>query len=203
MVIGERRTSPRSSRAGSAERASTLVTLLTVDAALLAMMELFFLTLSVGAVPVPVSPLVALVSTPWLVHAAGQVGGPRAAAAPLLAWTFVVAVLGLAGPGGDVLLVADWSSLALVVCGLLPAAFVLGRVLRGGREAQARGPEPGTDQPDGGQDAAGDTGQREAAGQTGEVESAGQTGEGEALGEASKGDAASVGRRPESTRRHG
>jgi hypothetical protein len=194
MVIGERRNSP-GPRVGSTEHASArVVTLLTVDAALLAMMELFFLTLSVGAVPVPVSPLVALVSTPWLVRAAGNVGGPRAAAAPLLAWAFVVAVLGLTGPGGDVLLVADWSSLALAVCGLLPAAFVLGRVLRGGREAQANELASGTEQPDGGQD---------AAGQTVEGETAGETGEGEAAGETGEGDAASVGRRPESTRRHG
>jgi hypothetical protein len=191
MVIGEG-TSPGS-----------VVALLTVDAALLAMMELFFLTLSVGAVPVPVSPLVALVSTPWLVRAAGTVGGPRAAAAPLLAWTFVVAVLGLAGPGGDVLLVANWSSLALAVCGLLPAVFVLGRVLRGGRAVSAGGSASGTDQPDGGRDAGGGTGDGDAGGGTRDRDAGGETGEGDAVSEIGEEDAASVGRRPESTRRHG
>jgi hypothetical protein len=117
------------------------VALLTVDAALLAMMELFFLTLAVGSVPIPVSPVVALLTTPWLVRRAGELGGPRAAAAPLLAWVLVIAVLGLVRPGGDVLLVGDWPALALVVCGLVPAAFVLGRVLRRARDAGAGTPE--------------------------------------------------------------
>jgi len=62
-----------------------VVGLLTVDAALLALMELMFLTLSVGVVPLPVSALVALVSTPWLVRRAGELGGGWSAAAPLIA----------------------------------------------------------------------------------------------------------------------
>jgi hypothetical protein len=114
-----------------------VVALLTVDAALLAMMELFFLTLAVGQIPLPISALVALVSTPWLVRRAGELAGPVAASAPLIAWIATVAVLGMAGPGGDVLLLGDWSTLALVVAGLVPAAFVLGRVIRANREAKA------------------------------------------------------------------
>ena len=114
-----------------------VVGLLTVDAALLALMELMFLTLSVGVVPLPVSALVALVSTPWLVRRAGELGGGWSAAAPLIAWALTVGVLGMAGPGGDVVLLADWSSLALIVAGLVPASFVLGRVLRGKRSAQS------------------------------------------------------------------
>ncbi|HWN36102.1 MAG TPA: hypothetical protein VNP03_25335 [Pseudonocardia sp.] len=125
MVI-EDRTSP-----------ATVVFVLTADAALLAMMELFFVTLAVGVVPVPVSALVALVSMPWLVRGAGAVAGPRAAALPLVAWILVIGVLGLAGPGGDVLLLGDWPTLALIICGLVPAAFVLGRVIRANRDARA------------------------------------------------------------------
>ncbi|HWN32535.1 MAG TPA: hypothetical protein VNP03_07315 [Pseudonocardia sp.] len=117
--------------------AMLVVGLLTVDAALLAMMELMFLTLALGVVPLPISALLALVSTPWLVRRAGELGGAGSASAPLIAWALTVAVLGLAGPGGDVLLLGDWSSLALVVAGLVPAAFVLGRVLRGKRTARS------------------------------------------------------------------
>ncbi|HEX4247080.1 MAG TPA: hypothetical protein VH008_04380 [Pseudonocardia sp.] len=114
-----------------------VVGLLTVDAALLAMLELMFLTLAVGVVPVPVSALVALVSTPWFVRRAGELGGSWSASLPLIAWALTVGVLGLAGPGGDVLLLSDWSTLALIVAGLVPAAFVLGRVIRGKRTARA------------------------------------------------------------------
>jgi hypothetical protein len=117
-----------------------VVAVLTVDAALLAMLELFYLTLSVGPVPLPVSALVALVSTPWLVRRAGEEGGPGAAALPLVAWTLTIAVLGLAGPGSDVLLLSDWTSLALIVAGMVPAAFVLGRAIRAGRTQRARAP---------------------------------------------------------------
>jgi hypothetical protein len=122
------------------ERANSLlvVVVLTLDAALLAMMELMFLTLTVGVVPLPVSALVALVSTPWLVRRAGELAGPGGASAPLIAWIAVIGVLGLAGPGGDVLLLGDWSTLALVIAGLVPAAFVLGRVIRSSRDAKQR-----------------------------------------------------------------
>ena len=106
--------------------AGTVVAGLAVDAALLAMLELFYLTLAAGPVPLPVSAVVALVSTPWLVRRAGEQGGPGSAALPLVVWTLTIAVLGLAGPGGDVLLLSDWTSLALVVAGMIPAAFVLG-----------------------------------------------------------------------------
>jgi hypothetical protein len=126
------------------EQANSLlvVVVLTLDAALLAMMELMFLTLAVGTVPLPVSALVALVSTPWLVRRAGELAGPAGASAPLIAWTATIAVLGLAGPGGDVLLLGDWSTLALVIAGLVPAAFVLGRAIRARRDAKQR---PATD----------------------------------------------------------
>ena len=129
-----------------------VVGLLTVDAALLAMMELMFLTLAVGVVPLPVSALVALVSTPWLVRRAGELGGGWSAALPLIAWALTVGVLGMAGPGGDVVLLADWSALAFIVAGLVPASFVLGRVLRGKRSAgtaPAPEPEPASSQPGG------------------------------------------------------
>ena len=117
--------------------AGTVVAVLTVDAALLAMLELFYLSLSVGSIPLPVSALVALVSTPWLVRRAGEVAGPGAAALPLVVWTLTIVVLGLFGPGGDILLLADAMTLALVIAGMVPAAFVLGRAIRTGRTQRA------------------------------------------------------------------
>jgi hypothetical protein len=38
-------------------------------------------------------------------------------------------VLGVAGPGGDVLLGDDWRSTLLVAGGTIPAAMALGRVM--------------------------------------------------------------------------
>ena len=47
-----------------------MLAVLVVDVVLLALLELMFVTLSVGATPLPVSSLVALLSTPWLVRRA-------------------------------------------------------------------------------------------------------------------------------------
>jgi hypothetical protein len=118
---------------------SRLVTaVLVVDAVLLAMMELMFLQLMIGSVPVPLSALVALISNPWLVRRAGELTGAVGAALPLIAWIVTISVLGLSGPGGDVLLLGDWPSMLLILAGLVPAAFVLGRVLRTRRTAASR-----------------------------------------------------------------
>ncbi len=116
----------------------TLV-LLMVDAAVLAALELLFLPLrldgallpyALGGLPLPVSVLVAAVTTPWLVTVAGRLSPQlHVAAAPLLAWVVTVAVFGMFGPGGDMVLIADWRSLLLFSCGALPAAVVLGKVL--------------------------------------------------------------------------
>lgn len=103
---------------------------LLVDAVLLAMIELLFLPLRMGAVPFPVTVLLALVTTPWLVHSAARLtGGGWTAASPLVVWVATVLLFGAAGPGGDVVFPADWRSLALLSCGLFPAAVVLGRSL--------------------------------------------------------------------------
>jgi hypothetical protein len=112
--------------------------LLVFDAAVLAVLELMFLPLSfdgyllpnLDGFPLPLMPLVAAVTTPLLVARAGELS-PRAlvAAAPLVTWIVVVAAVGVFGPGGDILLTADWRSLLLFAGGALPAAVVLGRVL--------------------------------------------------------------------------
>ncbi|MGH3909625.1 MAG: hypothetical protein ACRDRM_02230 [Pseudonocardiaceae bacterium] len=106
---------------------------LVLDAILLAAVELLFLPLRLGAVPLPVTILLAAVSTPWLVRSAAALGeSSAAAAAPLVAWVVALLVFGVAGPGGDVLLPANWRSLLLMAAGIFPAAVELGRALAKG-----------------------------------------------------------------------
>lgn len=107
----------------------TLV-VLVFDAVALAAVELLYLPLRVGVAPFPITIALAAVSTPWLVRSAAELGGPRLVAAiPLVVWTLVLGVLGVGGPGGDVLLAPDWRSALLLSGGMFPAAVVLGRRL--------------------------------------------------------------------------
>ncbi|MBV8993035.1 MAG: hypothetical protein JO287_04880 [Pseudonocardiales bacterium] len=93
-------------------------------------MELLYLPLRVGAAPFPITILLAAVSTPWLVRSAAELGGPRTLAAiPLAVWLLAIGVLGVGGPGGDVLLAADWRSGILLAAGTFPAAVALGRAM--------------------------------------------------------------------------
>jgi hypothetical protein len=116
-----------------------ILAVLVVDAVILAVVELLFLPLrfdgyllpnALDGLPVPASALVAALTTPWLVSVAGTLA-PRllVAATPLIAWILTVAVFGMFGPGGDLVLISDWRSLLLFACGALPSAIVLGRVL--------------------------------------------------------------------------
>jgi hypothetical protein len=116
-----------------------VLAVLVVDAVVLALVELLFVPLrfdgyllphALGGMPVPLSAVVAALTTPWLVTVAGRLS-PRlpVAGAPLFAWVLTVAVFGLFGPGGDLVLVADWRALLLFACGALPSAVVLGKVL--------------------------------------------------------------------------
>lgn len=114
--------------------------LLSFDAVLLALLELFFLPLRVGAlgaVPLPLTALVGAVSTPWLVLTAAKLVRPGLSWVPLVVWVIVIFGVGLAGPGGDLVLVQDWRAILLLGLSALPAALVLGGGL--GRAAGARG----------------------------------------------------------------
>lgn len=119
-----------------------VLTLLLVNAVLLAMLELFFLPLRLdglvlpdaGAVPLPVSLVVAAVSTPWLVSQTGRLAVKMGASVwfagvPLALWLLTVVVLGLFGPGGDLVLLQDWRGIALLAAGTVPGALVLGAAL--------------------------------------------------------------------------
>jgi hypothetical protein len=121
--------------------------LLVADAVLLAVLELFYLPLrlgpSHGGVMLPVSALLAAVGTPLLVSwAAALAPRPAVAAGPLAAWVLTVLVFGVAGPGGDVLLPADFRSLLLLVAGVLPSGVLLARLPAGGRAAVAPAARP-------------------------------------------------------------
>ncbi|PWV73146.1 hypothetical protein SAMN05421630_111178 [Prauserella marina] len=112
-----------------------LLAVLILDAVLLALLELFLLPLrldgvllpKLGDVPFPISVLIAVVTTPLLVALAIPLIGKRLAGVPLIAWLLTLFVVGLQGPGGDLVLVADWRAFALLAGGALPAAIVLGR----------------------------------------------------------------------------
>lgn len=118
-----------------------LLALVLLDAVVLAALELLFLPLRVrdltdGAPewsagwPVPLSILAAAISGPLLVAAASRLTHrPIAAASPLLVWMLAALVIGAFGPGGDVLLLNDWRSVALLAAGTLPGALVLGRMV--------------------------------------------------------------------------
>jgi hypothetical protein len=127
-----------------------VLAVLVVDAVALAVLELLFLPLrfdgyllpyTLGGISVPVSAVVAALTTPWLVSVAGRLSSTLLwASAPLLGWIVTIAVFGMFGPGGDILLTADWRAMLLFACGALPSAIVLGKVLAntlnpaGGRE---------------------------------------------------------------------
>lgn len=110
--------------------ARIMLMLLVFDTVALAVVELLYLPLRVAAIPFPITILLAAVTTPWLVRSAAELGGPRAIAAiPLVVWLLVVGILGVGGPGGDVLLAADWRSGLLLAGGTIPAAVALGRAM--------------------------------------------------------------------------
>ncbi|HEV2781925.1 MAG TPA: hypothetical protein VGX25_21260 [Actinophytocola sp.] len=116
-------------------RERLLLAVLVLDSALLAVVELLFLPLrfdgyllpDLGGLPLPLTPVLAAFTTPWLVSAAARLS-PRlaVASAPLVVWLLSLGVFGLAGPGGDRVLIEDWRALLLLACGALPAAVKLG-----------------------------------------------------------------------------
>lgn len=101
--------------------------LLCVYAAVLAVLESFYVPVYVGVVPLPVGAFAAAFTNAGLVWLAGRfTQRTAAAAAPLMVWGLVVLVLTTGGPGGDRVPPQDWRLLLLFGLGVVPAALVLG-----------------------------------------------------------------------------
>lgn len=131
---------PGSRSPGPGLRSPGLFALLVLDGLLLGAMGLVLTPMYAGAVPTPVGALLSIALLPWLVLRAGELDArPAVAGAPLLAWLLVVGVLGVGGPGGDVLLPATWQSALLVFGGLFAGLLALRKVLMG-EAAGERGP---------------------------------------------------------------
>ena len=115
-----------------------------LDAVLLALTEVAWLSLRVGTVPLPVSALVAALTTPLLVRAADALlPGTRLALVPVVVWLVVVLVTGLWSPAGPGMFPPDWRGILLVAAGLLPGAWVAARPVRPARrDASMPHPEP-------------------------------------------------------------
>ncbi|WP_020670491.1 hypothetical protein [Amycolatopsis nigrescens] len=111
-----------------------LFAVLLLDTVLLALLEMFFLPLRLdgvllpkaGDIPMPLTVLVAVFTTPLLVKQAAKLVHPRASFAVLGAWILTLLVVGVFGPAGDQVLAEDWRTLLLLAGGAFPAAMVLG-----------------------------------------------------------------------------
>lgn len=108
--------------------AGLLAAVLVFDGLLTLVLEVLFLPIYVGGHPFPITAVIAAVVNVLLVRAMGLVvTRPAAMGLPLIAWLFGYLVCASPGPGGDIMLVADWTAALLLALGLAPAAFYLFR----------------------------------------------------------------------------
>lgn len=106
--------------------------LLAIDGVLVAILGALFLPLRIGAVPFPVTALLAGVANAVLVWTALKwTDSGRVAALPLWTWLATLAVLTLGGPGGDIVFggrdVLAYSALIFTALGVAPSAWLLWR----------------------------------------------------------------------------
>jgi hypothetical protein len=116
--------------------------------AFLALVEVLWLPLRAGPVPLPVSVVAAVVGNPLLVTLAHRLSGSRLVAVlPSAAWLAVVLRASVPRPEGDLLLVGGGTlgvlTLVFLGLGLVAAMVGLGRVLG----SAARGRRPGVPVP--------------------------------------------------------
>jgi hypothetical protein len=105
-----------------------------VLAAWLAVVEVFWLPLRVGPVPVPVSVLAAVIGNLLLVREAHRLSGSRlVAVVPAVVWLVVAIAASIRRPEGDLVLVGGGLpgaiGLAFLLLGVVAAAVAVGRVL--------------------------------------------------------------------------
>ena len=108
--------------------------LVVVLALWLALVEVFWLPLRVLGVPLPVSVVAAVAGNLLLVSLAARLTGSRVAAAlPALVWLVVAVAGSIRRPEGDLLItgggVAGFVNLAFLLCGVVAAAFAVGKVM--------------------------------------------------------------------------
>ena len=117
--------------------------LVTVLAAWLALVEVFWLPLRVFGVPVPVSVVAAVVGNLLLVGLAARLTGSRLGAVlPAVVWLVVAVGASVRRPEGDLLLIGGgvlgFLSLAFLLAGVVAAAFAVGKVLAAPRAGADR-----------------------------------------------------------------
>ena len=108
--------------------------LVVVAAAWLALVEVFWLPLKAGVVPVPLSVLAAVAGNLLLVRLAHRLSGSRVVAVlPAVVWLVVALAAMVRRPEGDLVLAGSGATgtvgLAFLLLGVLAAAFAAGRVL--------------------------------------------------------------------------
>jgi Family of unknown function (DUF6113) len=107
----------------------------------LALVEVFWLPLRIGLVPVPVSVLAAVVGNLMLVGGAHRLSGSRVVAVlPAVVWVTVAVAASIRRPEGDLILTGGGAAgvvnLAFLLLGVLAAAVAVGRVLAGPRRVR-------------------------------------------------------------------
>ncbi|MFZ1164718.1 hypothetical protein [Mycobacterium sp.] len=111
---------------------SAVLTLLAVDGVISAVGGALLLPTYIGSIPFPVSAVISGLLNAALVWAAGRwTTSIRVAALPLWTWLLTVLLMGLGGPGGDIILggrgAMAYSPLLLLLAGVVPPFFMLYR----------------------------------------------------------------------------
>jgi hypothetical protein len=115
--------------------------LFVVLAAWLALVEVFWVPLRIGPVPLPVSVLAAILGNLLLVAGAYRLSRSRVVAVlPAVVWLVVAVAASIRRPEGDLILTGGGAAgivnLAFLLLGVLSAAFAVGRVLSAPRRVR-------------------------------------------------------------------
>jgi hypothetical protein len=118
----------------------------------LTLVEILWLPLRVGGVPVPVSVPAAVVGNLLLVAAAHRLSRSRAVAVlPAVVWLVLALFASQRRPEGDLLIIGSgalgYVNLAFLLAGVVAAAFAVGRVFTAGPRRRRRARPGREDQP--------------------------------------------------------
>jgi hypothetical protein len=116
-------------------------------AAWAAVVEVLWLPLRIGGVPVPVSIPAAVATNLLLISLTHRFTGSRVAAVlPAAVWLAVVLPASQQRSEGDLVLTGGWEGLAFLLLGVLGASVAVGRVLATPRSAAGEPPAVAPDQ---------------------------------------------------------